>query len=208
MVKNVSFTSKMVVLASPKQIKGLEMRLNREAMAEVPMFEIKEPISKCPSREYTNTQDAEIQIFDAFKKGEYKTYNFEFHLPSQRFPVNVSMVKEGANGADSVYLVTTHGEAELIEQLKARIQNVKDMGEICKRKLTETSGVRKQDKILEELGIFKASEVKLASMLETFITKSAKEVPVNVKNIFEAIREKRFNFGILSFMEKVLLLKG
>lgn len=206
-IDNVSFKSTMLIEASPKQMKGFEMRLNREAMAEVPVYSIQTPEKKHPPREPLSNFDAETQIFEAYKTGEYKTHNFVSHMPSQRFSVSVTMVKEGVNGGNSTYLVATHNEAEMIERLKSGIGIIKDKVQIYQRALTKTHNIGQQNKIFNDLDAFKKDEMALTNMLGTYIGKFTSEAPQNVKNIFQAIREKRFNFGILSFVEKTFLLK-
>lgn len=208
-VNNVSFKSARLIKGPASQLQYIESLVQKKSIRTInKAFITKSGVKRFPDSEFVKN-DVIKDEFAAFEKtGEYSSKELSIGFPIKNFDFDVTKIKEGGNGTDSVYLFTTKEKAAEIGECKNKVDMVKSQIEMYKRTLSETQDRTKHNKLVETLGRFMEDRTTFTQKLKAMIDEYSNMPAVNAENILKAIKEKRFDFSTLSVTGKTFLLNG
>lgn len=207
-VKNISFTSAMVIKGAPKQVRGIDLRMNREAWTVEQRNEITHINPTWPMSQHISRFDFENDIYYAAARKEYPTGNIEIGLPRGKFAYCMVKIKDGPTDADSVYLFATGQEAKLLERINIAKDTAAMKLDSLRAQLSKARNQQKQNDLLESLKTYGQGYRDLSMLFEKFMGRYRNEIPISARQVLSAISKKSFNFETLSFVGKTLFLKG
>ena len=198
---SVSFTSAILVRATPRQIKGLEAKMLKKSVVITEKPEITPTANQdFPVREFISCDDLSENLYR-----EYGEMDPKIFCARQKFPFEITEVAKNDSGLVT-YLVTTNEEANLVGGVISRRALDADRLAICDAELAKKIRYDKSvNAILDQRSVLSRSIREIDATLKRLVAEVSSSPSVSIKNIFSAIRAKQFDFKTLQYIEKAVL---
>lgn len=208
MIRNISFTSAMVVKGLPKEIRGIDMRMNREAWTIEQNDFLTHTNPNWPSSQHISGFNLSEDLYYANVTGEYPSSNLEIGLPKEKFAYGMTKIKDGATASDSVYLFVTGNDAKLLDRINISREIEERKLNRLKVQLAKIRDKTSINTILDEINNLELHCGQLTAVFEKFIAKHSVAVPIEAKKVLRAISKKHFGFEELSLVKRSVLYRG